>query len=126
MKLIALQEGRAFRCLGCKLDISWDAPGTTNRNHCPTCLTSKHVDDRMPGDRASACLGRMDAIAIASRDDGEWLVVHECRACLHLSTNRVAGDDNPLALLRIAVSGLPTASIAASLVGGAYTEKDKR
>ncbi|WP_433608262.1 RNHCP domain-containing protein [Prescottella agglutinans] len=82
------------------------APGTAHRNHCPTCLCSKHVDRERPGDRASSCKGRMDPISISVRDGGEWVIIHRCSACGAMGANRVAGDDNPLALVRIAVRPL--------------------
>ncbi|MZD04685.1 RNHCP domain-containing protein [Streptomyces sp. SID5785] len=96
-------RAHAFRCAGCRLDVSPDAPGTGHRNHCPTCLTSLHVDARTPGDRAAGCRGRMEALCVAVRPDGEWLLVHRCLRCGVLSTNRVAGDDHPLALIRLAL-----------------------
>ena len=82
-----------------------DAPGTAHRNHCPNCLWSRHVDV-VPGDRAAECGAAMEAVAIAGRDDGEWTLVHRCRACHTLKANRVAGDDNPLMLMRLAVRPL--------------------
>ncbi|GGT35474.1 hypothetical protein GCM10010207_39500 [Streptomyces atratus] len=82
------------------------APGTAHRNHCPHCLTSLHVDQRIPGDRASGCRGRMTALSLSVRQDGEWLIIHECLTCGELSANRIAGDDNALALLRMAVRPL--------------------
>jgi hypothetical protein len=81
------------------------APGTAHRNHCPNCLWSRHVDV-VPGDRAAECGAAMEAVAIASRDDGEWTLVHRCRGCHTLKANRVAGDDNPLMLMRLAVRPL--------------------
>jgi hypothetical protein len=81
------------------------APGTAHRNHCPNCLWSRHVDV-VPGDRAAECGAAMEAVAIAGRDDGEWLLVHRCRGCHTLKANRVAGDDNPLMLMRLAVRPL--------------------
>ncbi|MDA0564788.1 RNHCP domain-containing protein [Streptomonospora sp. S1-112] len=96
----------AFRCLGCGLDVPLAAPGTAHRNHCPHCLTSRHVDLRIPGDRRSACKGRMEALSLTARPDGEWLVIHQCRTCGALSANRAAGDDNALALLRMALRPL--------------------
>lgn len=101
-------NGSSFRCVGCKLEIPWHAPGTTHRNHCPTCLTSLHVDARIPGDRASHCRGRMSPIALSSRADGEWLIIHECLSCGQLSANRSAGDDNAFTLVRIATTALAT------------------
>ena len=58
------------------------APGTRHRNHCPTCLWSLHVDD------------------------GEWALVHRCAGCSTFHVNRIAGDDNPLVLMRLAVRPL--------------------
>ncbi|MBB1246208.1 RNHCP domain-containing protein, partial [Streptomyces durbertensis] len=90
------EPGDAFRCVGCRLDVPVDAPGTAHRNHCPHCLTSRHVDGRVPGDRAEECGGRMTALSLSVREDGEWLLVHQCLTCGTLKANRVAGDDNAL------------------------------
>ncbi|MFG2673174.1 RNHCP domain-containing protein [Streptomyces sp. NPDC048445] len=99
-------RGHDFRCAGCRLEVSLDAPGTTHRNHCPNCLSSLHVDRRVPGDRAADCRGRMEALCLSARPDGEWMIIHECLSCGELSANRVAGDDNALALLRLALKPL--------------------
>ncbi len=45
----------------------------------------------------------MDAISISVRGTGEWVIIHRCSACGTMGANRSAGDDNPLALVRIAV-----------------------
>ncbi len=82
-----------------------DAPGTEHRNHCPSCLWSRHLDDT-PGDRAADCGAAMEPVAVSSRHDGEWTLVHRCRSCRTLDLNRIAGDDNPLALLQLAVQPL--------------------
>jgi hypothetical protein len=95
--------GDAFRCVGCRLDVPFLAPGTAHRNHCPHCLTSLHVDRRVPGDRRERCHGRMAALSLSVRPDGEWLIIHHCVACDELSANRIAGDDNALMLLRMAM-----------------------
>ncbi len=81
------------------------ASGTVHRNHCPSCLWSLHLDVE-PGDRAADCGASMEPIAITVRNDGEWVLIHRCRGCGILSSNRVAGDDNPLLLVRIAVKPL--------------------
>ncbi|MEV3987496.1 RNHCP domain-containing protein [Streptomyces sp. NPDC049837] len=101
-------RARDFRCVGCRLDVPLDAPGTAHRNHCPHCLVSLHVDRRVPGDRAASCRGRMEALSMSVRPDGEWVIIHRCLACGELSANRVAGDDNALALMRLAVRPLRT------------------
>ncbi|MEW1638525.1 RNHCP domain-containing protein [Streptomyces sp. NPDC093801] len=96
----------AFRCTSCRLDVSLDAPGTAHRNHCPNCLASLHVDRKVPGDRDADCRGRMEALGMSVRPDGEWMLIHQCAACGELSANRIAGDDNPLALVRLALRPL--------------------
>jgi RNHCP domain len=77
-----------------------DALGTAHRNHCPYCLWSRHLDNT-PGDRGADCGASMEPIAVSVRGDGEWVLVHRCTACEMLHLNRIAGDDNPLALLRM-------------------------
>jgi RNHCP domain len=83
-----------------------DAPGTAHRNHCPSCLWSRHLDDDTPGDRAADCGASMEPLAICVRADGEWALVHRCAGCDTLHVNRIAGDDNPLMLMRLAVRPL--------------------
>ncbi|GAA1076823.1 RNHCP domain-containing protein [Nocardiopsis composta] len=100
------QEADSFRCIHCRLDVPLSAPGTRHRNHCPNCLHSKHVDDHVPGDRASECHARMEPIAISVRGGGEWVIIHRCSGCDALSANRSAGDDNPLMLIRLATRPL--------------------
>jgi hypothetical protein len=91
-----------FTCIHCKLDVCGVAWGTSHRNHCPACLWSRHVDHE-PGDRANACRAPMEPIGIEVRHDGEWAIIHRCRACHALRTNRIAGDDHELALLALAL-----------------------
>ncbi|MEE2037860.1 RNHCP domain-containing protein [Nocardiopsis sp. CT-R113] len=110
--LHATRESGSFRCAECRLEVSLAAPGTGHRNHCPNCLTSLHVDRRIPGDRAAGCRGRMAVLSLSSRPDGEWMLIHRCTRCGELGSNRVAGDDNPRALVRLAVRPLATASDA--------------
>lgn len=96
---------RTFRCGHCDFAVPHFAPGTRHRNHCPICLWSRHLDDA-PGDRAAACGGLMEPVAISPRPDGEWMVVHRCRQCDELHRTRIAGDDDPVALMSLAVRPL--------------------
>jgi hypothetical protein len=91
-----------FHCIHCSQSVVPDAFGTSHRNHCPWCLWSKHVDDT-PGDRSADCGGAMEPIAVWARPGGDWAIIHRCRACGELHSNRIAGDDNELALVAIAV-----------------------
>ena len=63
--------------------------GTQHRNHCPNCLTSLHLDNE-PGDRAADCGGQMEPVAVWVRKGGEWAIIHRCRLCGKLASNRIA------------------------------------
>ena len=63
--------------------------GTQHRNHCPNCLTSLHLDNE-PGDRAADCGGQMEPVAVWVRKGGEWAIIHRCRLCGKLTSNRIA------------------------------------
>ena len=51
----------------------------------------------------TSSLGTVPPIAVWVRKDGEWAVIHRCRSCGTLSSNRVAADDNPMKLMSIAM-----------------------
>jgi hypothetical protein len=48
----------------------------------------------------------MQPIGIDVRDDGEWALIHRCTGCGAMRTNRIAGDDQELALLQLALRPL--------------------
>lgn len=79
--------------------------GSDHRNHCPNCLSSLHLDIE-PGDREANCGGIMEPVGVWVRKNGEWAIIHRCRICGHLSSNRVAADDNPMKLMSIAMKPL--------------------
>lgn len=97
----------SFTCKLCGTFIVPEGAGSQHRNHCPKCLSSVHVDNE-PGDRASLCKGIMDPIGVWVRKNGEWAIIHRCRLCGVLSSNRIAADDNPTLLMSIAVRPLAT------------------
>ncbi len=84
----------AFRCRHCRTMIGPVPSGGRHRNHCPVCLYSRHVDERMPGDRLSSCGGSMAPIGQFVRADGEHGLVHRCLSCGVQRQNRIAADDN--------------------------------
>lgn len=94
-----------FKCANCGEYVSSEDAGTEHRNHCPNCLYSLHLDDK-PGDRAAYCGGLMQPIAVWVRHGGEWALIHRCRECGALSSNRIAADDNEILLLSLAVRPL--------------------
>ncbi len=91
-----------FTCKVCGRPVAPFGAGSAHRNHCPNCLSSLHLDVE-PGDREAGCGGIMDPIAVWVRKNGEWAVIHRCRRCGALSSNRIAGDDNPIKLMSLAM-----------------------
>ena len=94
-----------FTCKVCGRAVDPAGAGSGHRNHCPNCLCSLHVDDE-PGDRAAGCGGVMDPVGVWVLKNGEWAVIHRCRRCGVLHSNRTAADDNPVKLLSIALQPL--------------------
>jgi hypothetical protein len=100
----AHQSEQEWRCIHCGFLVS-GAPtiaGVRNRNHCPYCLWSRHLDWRVAGDRLSACRNGMEPIGLTTKRsrnkyaherDGELMVVHRCTHCATIVINRVAADD---------------------------------
>lgn len=101
--MITHSEG--FVCKVCGKKIGAEGGGTQNRNHCPNCLSSIHLDNE-PGDRAADCGGVMEAVAVWVRKGGEWALLHRCKRCGAFSSNRIAADDNPIELISLAVRPL--------------------
>lgn len=104
-----------FTCRFCQAHVSALAAiaGVQNRNHCPNCLHSRHVDWQKAGDRMSACKALMVPIGLSMKWshnkyatvlDGELMLVHMCRECGKLSINRIAADDR-MDMLRFIFQG---------------------
>lgn len=91
-----------FTCKICDRLVVPTGAGSEHRNHCPNCLASLHVDNE-PGDRAAECGGVMEPIAVWVRKNGEWAIIHRCRRCGALRSNRIAADDNPMKLMALAM-----------------------
>jgi len=101
-----------FRCIHCGGPVSSmpQLSGVLNRNHCPYCLWSCHLDLFTSGDRLSACKGPMRPIGLTLKKNrnkyqsgpgGELMLIHECDDCRTLSINRIAADDDPATILSI-------------------------
>ena len=97
--------GDSFHCIHCRNLIIGSGDGTEERNHCPHCLWSLHVDF-MSGDRRSACRSPMEPISVWVKPNGEWALVHRCRECGALRANRISGEDNEVILLSLALKPL--------------------
>jgi len=101
----------SFKCSHCDHMIPINEQmGTQNRNHCPDCLWSKHLDIK-PGDRKSDCHGGMEPIALTFKNSnsgtvGEIMIVHSCCSCGTIDVNRIAADDNVYAIRAVFASSL--------------------
>ncbi|HUE99584.1 MAG TPA: RNHCP domain-containing protein [Anaerolineales bacterium] len=101
-----------FKCAHCHVIVSSAhlLSGVNNRNHCPYCLWSCHLDLFAAGDRLSACKAPMKPIGLTmkmgrnkyQRDSrGELMLIHQCTECRTLSINRIAADDDSGTLMAV-------------------------
>ncbi len=74
--------------------------GSGYTNHCPRCLWSKHVDVN-PGDRAAACGGLMEPVALEGSSPA-YTVVHRCVKCGEKRRNRAEQNDDAASLVALA------------------------
>ncbi len=74
--------------------------GTGYTNHCPKCLWSKHVDVH-PGDRAEACGGMMEPVALEGSSP-DYDIVHVCKSCGMRRKNLASTSDDAAALVLVA------------------------
>ncbi len=106
----AIGTNLGFRCDVCGLQVPPLANGSY-RNHCPRCLHSRHVDV-FPGDRAHACQGLLEPVAVEHSGKKGWTIVHRCQRCGEERRNRAALDDPAMpddydALVRLASRAAP-------------------
>jgi DNA-directed RNA polymerase subunit RPC12/RpoP len=98
-----------FRCKHCGQLVSTNPllSGVHNRNHCPYCLWSRHLDWKRPGDRLAACKAEMRPLGLTVKkavkkyalpSNGELMLIHQCVDCGKLSINRIAADDDAPAI----------------------------
>ncbi len=106
-----------FICGHCGMAVTPPENGTENRNHCPHCLRSCHADISI-GDRRSSCRGIMDPIGIWVKPNREWALIHRCRKCGFLRTNRIAGDDNEEMLFALAAFPMTSMPFPAGYILG--------
>ena len=72
------------------------------RNHCKKCLYSKHVDDEVPGDRESTCLGLMEPIELDNNGKKGYVIIHKCVKCGKIQNNKAAPDDDFDVIIKLA------------------------
>ena len=64
---------------------------------------SLHVDENVPGDRASKCGGLMKPIGVEMKR-GKYIIVHECRECEKKMVNKAAENDDFEAVVKLSFS----------------------
>jgi len=67
--------------------------GYTARDHCPNCLSSKHLDIN-PGDRAADCGGILIPFDIEKGKKDTMKIVYKCDRCGMIKKNKASDDDN--------------------------------
>jgi predicted RNA-binding Zn-ribbon protein involved in translation (DUF1610 family) len=87
----------SFTCFSCGTRVE----GTGYTDHCPECLGSIHMDIN-PGDRDSACRGKMEPISFNPREN---MIYYRCGKCGKTSRVRTSENDNKDMLLEL--SSLP-------------------
>jgi predicted RNA-binding Zn-ribbon protein involved in translation (DUF1610 family) len=100
-----------FTCQHCGGYVSTSSAisGVQNRNHCPNCLWSRHVDSSRAGDRLAACKGSMRPVGLTAKkvlkkygpERGELMLIHHCQECGKISINRIAADDDPREVIQV-------------------------
>lgn len=100
-----------FWCMGCHQYVPAAAmfSGVQNRNHCPYCLRSRHLDLFEAGDRLAACKAVMKPVGLTVKKtakkygpvQGELMLIHLCVECGKLSINRIAADDDAQRVLEM-------------------------
>lgn len=89
----------SFVCEHCGIAVEPLGKGTY-RDHCPECLSSKHVDRDGPGDRLSSCKGILKPVAIDQDAKKGFVIVYECEKCRKSSRNRAAPDDKIIEFMK--------------------------
>jgi hypothetical protein len=103
---------KGFSCAQCGFSVTTarEVSGVNNRNHCPRCLWSKHVDEIKAGDRNAQCKSRMQPLGLTLKQiakrynreaQGELMLIHRCTGCGKLSINRIAADDDASVIYQV-------------------------
>lgn len=74
--------------------------GYTSRDHCPTCLYSKHVDVN-PGDRLETCRGDLVPVSVELNPKKGYVIIYRCKKCGKIRKNKAAEDDNMNLIIKL-------------------------
>jgi len=93
-----IRKKEDFVCQKCGEKVEGD--GYTD--HCPKCLWGKHVDGKIPGDRASECRGLMEPLG-TEYVRGEFRINYRCEKCGHEFRVWADEDDDREILLKLTI-----------------------
>lgn len=93
-----IKKKEDFGCGNCGEKVCGD--GYTD--HCPKCLWGKHVDEEIPGDRASECRALMKPIE-TNYQGGKFKIHYKCTGCSHEFWVRENEGDNRELLIGLMV-----------------------
>ena len=88
-----------FVCEKCETEVE----GNGYTNHCPNCLTSKHVDLDFPGDRLASCHGLMTPIGVKLVGGQPVKILFSCQKCHKEILNQIAEQDNKEIIVNLPV-----------------------
>ncbi|MDD2505384.1 MAG: RNHCP domain-containing protein [Bacilli bacterium] len=91
----------SFICENCEKKVP--ALEYSARNHCPYCLTSKHVDVN-PGDRMSLCHGLLTPVSIEKSKKRDFKIIFKCSKCKTIKKNIMASDDNIELIIKLSTN----------------------
>lgn len=93
-----IRKKENFVCGNCGLAVK----GNGYTDHCPKCLWGRHVDEEVPGDRASDCRALMAPIGVRY-EQNEFKIHHKCTKCRHEFWVKSADNDDRDELMRMCV-----------------------
>ena len=109
-KIKAKKQQKKFICCGCNNEITFSIDtDVAHTNHCPRCLSLRHLNKKFLDDRATDCGGCMRAIGLTFKKEGidkhnnqkeeELMIIHKCVICDKISINHLATNDDEAAIL---------------------------
>ena len=111
------EKNKGFVCINCQKWVVINSLNKkVNRNHCPHCLWSKHVDENVAGDRMASCNTGMKPIGLTTKTaridkwgeevKGELMIIHQCNRCGKISLNRILSEDESSEIMNTFETGI--------------------
>lgn len=98
-----VHETEEYSCGNCGESVI----GGRYNNHCPHCLWSKHLDEKIPGDRASECKALMEPVGVVQKG-GAWRIIHHCTVCNKYGVVDSVPEDNFDLIVELSQKPIPT------------------